>query len=81
MAQRGIVLLKNDALEHGNSGNPGDLENSDFASTLGRRTSLEILKSLPSVNAQANLTSYRFGAWVYTHSFYWHILTNGVLST
>jgi hypothetical protein len=68
MARRGFVVLEIDAIGRGNSGNPGDLEDPDFDPTFGGHTSFEVLKSLPSVDAQAvGLMGHSLGAeMVYT---------------
>ena len=68
MARRGFVVLEIDAIGRGNSGNPGDQDESDFDPTFGGRTSFEVLKSLPSVNSQAvGLMGHSLGAeMVYT---------------
>lgn len=63
MARRGFVVLEIDAIGRGNSGNPGDLENSDFDPTFGGRTSFEYLKDLPYVNEQSvGLMGHSLGA-------------------
>jgi dienelactone hydrolase len=51
MARRGFVMLCIDAIGRGNSGIPNDVDDPDFDETYGGRTSLEYLKSLPSVDA------------------------------
>jgi dienelactone hydrolase len=68
MARRGFVVLEIDAIGRGNSGNPGDIDSSDFDPTFGGRTSFEYLKSLPSVNPEAvGLMGHSLGAeMVYT---------------
>jgi dienelactone hydrolase len=53
MARRGLVVLSIDAIGRGNSGNPGDLNDPDFDATFGGRTSLQYLKDLNFVDADA----------------------------
>ncbi|MFN2185312.1 MAG: alpha/beta hydrolase, partial [Anaerolineae bacterium] len=52
MARRGFVMLCIDAIGRGNSGIPNDVDDPDFDETYGGRTSFEILKALPYVDAE-----------------------------
>jgi len=52
MARRGFVMLCIDAIGRGNSGIPNDLDDPDFDETYGGRTSFEVLKALPYVDAE-----------------------------
>ena len=63
LARRGFVVLEIDAIGRGNSGTPGDLNDSDFDSTYGGKTSLGYLKSLPVVDAEKiGLMGHSLGA-------------------
>ena len=63
MARRGFVVLEIDAIGRGNSGNPGDVHDPAFDPTYGGRTSLQYLKSLPSVDpARVGLMGHSLGA-------------------
>ncbi|MEJ2099279.1 MAG: alpha/beta hydrolase [Desulfobacterales bacterium] len=53
LARRGFVVLGIDAIGRGNSGMPGKLNSPDFDPTYGARSSLDYLKALPFVNADA----------------------------
>jgi len=53
MARRGFVVLNIDAIGRGNSGIPNDPDAADFDTTYGGSTSLEYLKALPFVDADA----------------------------
>jgi dienelactone hydrolase len=63
LARRGIAVLEIDALGRGNSDVPGRLEDPDFDSTYGGKTSLEYLRSLPYVDdARIGLMGHSLGA-------------------
>jgi uncharacterized protein len=63
MARRGFVVLAIDAIGRGNSGNPGDIHDPAFDPTYGGRTSLQYLRSLPSVDpARVGLMGHSLGA-------------------
>ncbi|MBN1811666.1 MAG: acetylxylan esterase [Anaerolineae bacterium] len=68
MARRGFVVLSIDAIGRGNSGIPGDLDDPGFDETFGGRTSFEVLKSLPFVDAdRVGMMGHSLGAeMVYT---------------
>ena len=53
LARRGLVVLEIDAIGRGNSGTPNDIKSPDFDKTFGAAGSLQYLKSLPFVNAEA----------------------------
>jgi dienelactone hydrolase len=62
-ARRGFVVLEIDAIGRGNSGNPGDVHDPAFDPTYGARTSLQYLKTLPSVDpARIGLMGHSLGA-------------------
>jgi dienelactone hydrolase len=53
LARRGFVVLGIDAIGRGNSGMPNEMTAPDFDPTYGARSSLDYLKALPFVNADA----------------------------
>jgi dienelactone hydrolase len=62
-ARRGLVVLEIDAIGRGNSGNPGDIHDPTFDPTYGGLTSLQYLRSLPSVDpARVGLMGHSLGA-------------------
>ena len=63
LARRGIVVLEIDAIGRGNSGIPGQLDDPDFDSTYGGKTSLSYLLSLPYVDTnRIGLMGHSLGA-------------------
>ncbi|MEJ2167940.1 MAG: alpha/beta hydrolase [Desulfobacterales bacterium] len=63
LARRGIVVLEIDALGRGNSDVLGRLDNPDFDSTYGGKTSLKYLRSLPYIDgARIGLMGHSLGA-------------------
>jgi dienelactone hydrolase len=63
LARRGIVVLEIDAVGRGNSGIPGQLDDPDFDSSFGGKTSLNYLLSLPDVDTQRiGLMGHSLGA-------------------
>jgi len=63
IARRGFVVLEIDAIGRGNSGNLGDIDESDYDDTFGGRTSFEYLKSLPYVDVDSvGLMGHSLGA-------------------
>jgi len=63
LARRGFAVLEIDAVGRGNSGIPGRLDDPDFDSTYGGRTSLKYLISLPFVDAgRIGLMGHSLGA-------------------
>ena len=63
LARRGFVVLEIDAIGRGNSGVPGDLNDPDFDSTYGGKTSLDFLKSLSMVDREKiGLMGHSLGA-------------------
>ena len=63
MARRGFVVLEIDAIGRGNSGIPGDPDDSDFDPTYGGKASLRYLKSLPMVDKnKIGLMGHSLGA-------------------
>jgi uncharacterized protein len=63
IARRGFVVLEIDAIGRGNSGNPGDIHDPAFDPTYGGRTSLQYLRSLPSVDStRVGLMGHSLGA-------------------
>jgi len=53
LARRGFVVLGIDAIGRGNSGFPNEMTAPDFDPTYGAQSSLDYLKTLPFVNADA----------------------------
>ena len=63
LARRGFVVLEIDAIGRGNSGIPGDPDDSDFDPTYGGKASLRYLKSLPMVDKnKIGLMGHSLGA-------------------
>jgi dienelactone hydrolase len=63
LARRGLVVLEIDAIGRGNSGIPGELDDTDFDATYGGKTSLTYLKSLAFVDGhKIGLMGHSLGA-------------------
>ncbi len=63
LARRGMVVLEIDAIGRGNSGNPGEPNDSNFDPSFGGQRSLRYLLSLPYVDAdRIGLMGHSLGA-------------------
>jgi len=63
LARRGFVVLSIDAIGRGNSGIPKDQDDPDFDDTYGGQSSLELIRSLPYVEAsRTGMMGHSLGA-------------------